>query len=160
MTFDLWRLWLVCWSTNWIMWFLLEYSDDDIVRMRYTREAIVCIIKIVKYGNCKLLKWLDKRTPSFSLFNMVYFAKSVGIVFILFLSLPPRIWESCIKWKLTYFFIFILLCGVSKGFMKSLVALIKTFEAPQRSVKVKAEFNFFSSSGILRGVFLRPSATP
>ena len=35
---------------------------------------------------------------------------------------------------LTYIFIFTLLCGTSKGFMKP---FIKAFEAPQRSVKIK-----------------------
>ena len=34
-------------------------------------------------------------------------------------------------------FIFTLLCGASKGFMKDLKAFIKPFEAPQRSVKLK-----------------------
>ena len=38
------------------------------------------------------------------------------------------------KEKLTSIFIFILLCGASKGFMK---AFIKPFEAPRRSVKIK-----------------------
>ena len=32
--------------------------------------------------------------------------------------------------KLTYIFIFTLLCGASKGFMKALRAFIKPFEAP------------------------------
>ena len=36
--------------------------------------------------------------------------------------------------KLTQFFIFTLLCGASKGFMKP---FIKPFERPQRSVKIK-----------------------
>ena len=39
--------------------------------------------------------------------------------------------------KLTYIFIFTLLCGAPKGFVKALKALIKPFEAPQRSVKIK-----------------------
>ena len=39
--------------------------------------------------------------------------------------------------KLRKMFIFTLLCGVSKGFMKALKAFIKPFEAPQRSVKIK-----------------------
>ena len=34
-------------------------------------------------------------------------------------------------------FIFTLLCGASKGFIKAFKALIKPFEAPQRSVKIK-----------------------
>ena len=41
------------------------------------------------------------------------------------------------KEKLTSIFIFILLCGASKGFIKVLKAFIKPFEAPQRSVKIK-----------------------
>ena len=32
---------------------------------------------------------------------------------------------------------------VSKGFMKALRAFIKPFEAPQRSVKIKIELNFY-----------------
>ena len=39
--------------------------------------------------------------------------------------------------KITYIFIFRFLCGASKGFMKTLKAFIKPFEAPQRSVKIK-----------------------
>ena len=35
------------------------------------------------------------------------------------------------------FFIFVLLCGASNGFMKALKAFIKPFEAPQRSVEKK-----------------------
>ena len=34
-------------------------------------------------------------------------------------------------------FIFTLLCGASKGFMKALKAFTKLFEAPQRKVKMK-----------------------
>ena len=45
-------------------------------------------------------------------------------------------------------FIFTLLCGASKGFMKAFKAFIKPFEALQRSVKIKIYVNFFSSSGI------------
>ena len=39
--------------------------------------------------------------------------------------------------KVTLIFIFTLICGASKGFMKVLKAFIKPFEAPQRSVKIK-----------------------
>ena len=39
--------------------------------------------------------------------------------------------------KSSYIFIFTPLCGASKGFMKVLKAFIKSFEAPQRSVKKK-----------------------
>ena len=35
-------------------------------------------------------------------------------------------------------FIFTLLCGASKGFMKALKAFIKLFATPQRSVKIKS----------------------
>ena len=34
-------------------------------------------------------------------------------------------------------FIFTLLCGVSKGFMKAFKTFIKPLEAPQREVKIK-----------------------
>ena len=39
--------------------------------------------------------------------------------------------------KITYIFIFTLLCGAAKDFMKAFKAFIKPFEAPQRSVKIK-----------------------
>ena len=45
--------------------------------------------------------------------------------------------------KLTSIFIFRLLCGASKSFMKALKVFIKTFEAPQRSLKIKIEVNFY-----------------
>ena len=53
--------------------------------------------------------------------------------------------------KLTEIFIFTLLCGASKGFMNALKTFIKPFEARQRSVKIKIQLNFFSSSGIGTG---------
>ena len=47
------------------------------------------------------------------------------------LTLPvPCISKSCIEIKIKLNFIFTLLCGASKGFMKA-------FKAPQRSVKIK-----------------------
>ena len=39
--------------------------------------------------------------------------------------------------KLSQMFIFTLLCGASKAFMKALKGFIKPFEAPQRSAKIK-----------------------
>ena len=39
--------------------------------------------------------------------------------------------------KLTEIFIFTLLCGALKGFMKAFKAFIKHFEVPQRSEKLK-----------------------
>ena len=41
------------------------------------------------------------------------------------------------KKTLTYIFIFTLLCGVLKGFMKAIKAFIKPFEAPKRRVTIK-----------------------
>ena len=53
--------------------------------------------------------------------------------------------------KLTYIFMFPLLCGASKGFMKTLKAFIKPFEAQQRSVKIKIQvyfqYNFLKCKG-------------
>ena len=55
-----------------------------------------------------------------------------------FLTLPtPCISQSYIKIKINLSFIFTLLCGASKGFMKASKAVIKPFEAPQRSVNIK-----------------------
>ena len=39
--------------------------------------------------------------------------------------------------KINLIFLFTLLSGASKGFMKTLKALIKPFGTPQRSVKIK-----------------------
>ena len=65
------------------------------------------------------------------------------------LTLPATIPDE--EKKLTEIFIFTLICGASKGFMKAFKAFIKPFEAPQRSAKIKSEVNFFSSSGIGTG---------
>ena len=51
--------------------------------------------------------------------------------------------------KLTSIFIFTLLCGASKGFMKALKAFIKPFEVPQRSVKIKILVNFYFNINFL-----------
>ena len=51
------------------------------------------------------------------------------------LTLPAPIPDE--EKKLTKIFIFLLLCGVSKGFMMALKAFIKLFEVPQRSVKIR-----------------------
>ena len=54
------------------------------------------------------------------------------------LNLPVPILEEEKKIKLNvYFYTF---CGASKGFMK---ALIKPFEAPKRSAKIKIYLNFY-----------------
>ena len=51
--------------------------------------------------------------------------------------LAPCISESYIKIKINLIFILALLFSASKGFMKAFKALIKSFETPQRSVKIK-----------------------
>ena len=45
--------------------------------------------------------------------------------------------------KIKFNFFLTLLCGASKGFMKAFKAFIKLFEAPQNSVKIKIQLNFF-----------------
>ena len=57
----------------------------------------------------------------------------IVIIFTLTLSVTTPDEEK----KITAIFIFTLLCGPSKGFMKVLKAFIKPFEAPQKSVKIK-----------------------
>ena len=52
--------------------------------------------------------------------------------------------------KIKLNFYFHTLCGASKGFMKVLKAFIKPFEAPQRSVKIKIELNFYLNPAIAR----------
>ena len=67
--------------------------------------------------------------------------KTVNILpFITVLTLPVPILDQ--DRKLIYFFIFTLLCGASKSFMKALKALIKPFEVPQRSVKIELKLIF------------------
>ena len=56
------------------------------------------------------------------------------------LTLPVLIPDK--ERKLTYSFIFILLCGASKDFMTILKAFMKPVEAPQ-SVKIKIYVNFY-----------------
>ena len=46
---------------------------------------------------------------------------------------------------------FTLLCGASKGFMKALKTIIKYYEAPQRSVKIKIELNFYFNTTFRNG---------
>ena len=46
--------------------------------------------------------------------------------------------------KLSWIFIFTLLCGALKSFMKALKAFIKPFEAPRRNVKKKFDSIFIS----------------
>ena len=58
---------------------------------------------------------------------------------------PPRAFQKdVLKQKLTYFFIFTLICGTSKCFMKAFRVLIKSFKTPQRSMKIKISVNFLS----------------
>ena len=47
-------------------------------------------------------------------------------------------------------FIFILLCGASKGFMKAFKGFIRLFEAPQSSAEIR-QVNYFCLSGIGTG---------
>ena len=91
-----------------------------------------------------------------SSFSNSVFEKCIALMhctIAVLITLPaPCVSESCIKVKvnltlptpipdkekkLTQIFIFTLLCGASKGFMKAFKAFIKPFEAPQRSVKMK-----------------------
>ena len=56
--------------------------------------------------------------------------------FFLFIPVPIPDEEK----KLTWVFIFTLLCGVSKGLLK---AFKEPFEAPKRSVKIKIKVTFY-----------------
>ena len=58
-------------------------------------------------------------------------------ILALTLTLSAHAFHEVIFKKLTYIFIFKLLCGASKGFLNFFKALIKPFETPQRSVKIK-----------------------
>ena len=53
----------------------------------------------------------------------------------LLLTFP--VWIPALEQKLTQIFIFTLLWGTSEGFVEALKAFLKTFEAPQRFIKIK-----------------------
>ena len=65
------------------------------------------------------------------------------IVYIFYLK--PIFWtfnfdatlQACINMIINSNFIFKLFCGASEGSMKAFKVLLKHFEAPQRSVKIK-----------------------
>ena len=63
--------------------------------------------------------------------NFSKFSKK--ICFVLTLPVPVPDEEK----KLRKMFIFTLLCGTSKGFMKALKAFIELFEATQKSAKIR-----------------------
>ena len=65
-------------------------------------------------------------------------------LFHLILTLPVPIPDE--EKKLSYIFIFTLLCRASKGFRKALKTFIKPFETPERSEKIKISLNFFSNT--------------
>ena len=81
--------------------------------------------------------------------NMTQIGRSIVYLAQHLLTLPaPCISESFVKMEINLIFFFALVCAVWKGFMKPFNAFIKPFEAPQRSVKIKNQVNFLSSSGI------------
>ena len=49
-----------------------------------------------------------------------------------------------------HFCIFTLLCGASKGSLKTFKAFIKPFEAPRKSVKIKIHVNFLFQHSFLK----------
>ena len=53
-----------------------------------------------------------------------------------------------LKIKIKLNFIFTILCGASKSFMKVFKAFIKPFEVPQRSVKIKFNLIFSLLPGL------------
>ena len=53
--------------------------------------------------------------------------------------------------KANLIFIFTLLCGAPKGFVKGFKAFVKPFEALQRSVEIKIQVNFLALPGIGMG---------
>ena len=75
-------------------------------------------------------------TPAVSLI----FAVDIGTI-INHIRLDPR-WRE----KINLFFIFTLLCGVWKVFMKAFKAFAKPFEASQRSVKIKFKLILISTN--------------
>ena len=72
--------------------------------------------------------------------NIIFLRRSIPLFNFesLTLSFNPHAFKKGVsKQKLAQIFIFTLLCGISKGFMKALKAFIKHFDALQRSVKIK-----------------------
>ena len=62
---------------------------------------------------------------------------STDIFFIQILYTDPSRTNPGRREKIKSIFIFTLLCGASKVFMKALKAFIKPSEAPERSVEIK-----------------------
>ena len=62
---------------------------------------------------------------------------NTGIYWIKILRINPSRLDAGRREEINLNFIFTLPCRASKGFMKALMAFIKPFEAPQRSVKMK-----------------------
>ena len=98
-----------------------------------------------KYNNIKGIGWIF---PKLTLKTLI-----LELCLIISLQLPPS--KSQLNFclallvsipdeekKLSWIFIFTLLCGVSKGFLKAFKAFKKPFEAPQRSAKIK-KINFY-----------------
>ena len=63
-------------------------------------------------------------------------------------AFPPHVFQKVVlKLKINYIFIFTLLCGTTKGFMKAFKVFIKPFKATQRCVKIKKIFFFLFVRG-------------
>ena len=144
-----------------------------IIRVIYKHMRVTYFNIRVKYENMRELFFTQKQLPNSSTncnnsiflkrgsyletflkiaFNRTNFRNILKITFVEMLTPPAAcISESCIEIKLNLNFIFTLLGGASKGFKKALKAFIKLSEAPRRSVKIKIEINFDSSSRIVMG---------
>ena len=111
-------------------------------------------IKMLCHLPCHFMtseKWTrGKRTTTTTQLHNSHRFRKFNPGFVLLNLSIQSISESCIEIKI---FIFTLLCGASKCFMKAFKAFkaLKAFEAAQRKVKIKIYLNFFHLYGIGAG---------
>ena len=126
-----------------ILYLMADYTKKKLLTIWFKLEGQNIFKE--KYNNIKGIGWIF---PKLTLKTLI-----LELCLIISLQLPPS--KSQLNFclallvsipdeekKLSWIFIFTLLCGVSKGFLKAFKAFKKPFEAPQRSAKIK-KINFY-----------------
>ena len=121
-----------------ILYLMADYTKKKLLTIWFKLEGQNIFKE--KYNNIKGIGWIFPKLTLKTLISELYL--------IISLQLPPS--KSQLNFclallvlipdeekKLSWIFIFTLLCGASKGFLKAFKAFKKPFEAPQRSVKIK-----------------------
>ena len=126
-----------------ILYLMADYTKKKLLTIWFKLEGQNIFKE--KYNNIKGIGWIFPKLTLKTLISELYL--------IISLQLPPSKSQlnCCLallvlipdeEKKLSWIFIFTLLCAVSKGFLKAFKAFKKPFEAPQRSVKIK-KINFY-----------------